>query len=52
MRLNLGADSVPTAAPQGSLLYCEPALAAHALGAGELPANCAAVYLARAEHEN
>jgi malto-oligosyltrehalose trehalohydrolase len=47
LRLNL--SDAPARAPErprGELLHCEPASSAAAFGAGELPANAAAVYLA------
>jgi 1,4-alpha-glucan branching enzyme len=47
LRLNLSdAPARVPEAPRGKLLYCEPASSATAIGAGELPANAAAVYLA------
>jgi malto-oligosyltrehalose trehalohydrolase len=48
LRLNL--SDAPARAPEpprGQLLHCEPDSCAAAFGAGELPANAAAVYLAR-----
>ena len=49
LRLNL-LDTLTRAGspPQGELLHCEPANAANAFDAGELPANASAIYLQRA----
>jgi maltooligosyltrehalose trehalohydrolase len=48
LRLNLSDTPASTPVrPRGRLLHCEPASAAQAFAAGELPANAAAVYLGR-----